>query len=219
MKNCLKNLLMAVTLAVGWLQCAAVQSVENDTVYFYETWEQMFMLEPDTMIVNPVIEDYSPYEIYLKTNDKKINKKIDKVYIAACLGDSLWVINNKYLRKNFKGDSKKLHGYIPLVFNEKMAYAINEEWFYASIGDIDFSVYDDYYYYIDFEHGKVRYIDHKALSGLLTDYPDLKMRFESMKDYKEMSIVKDYFLQYVDRVSDDVMRPEILDLVSETIKR
>ena len=175
----------------------------------------MLYMEPDTMMIDPIIDVYSPFEIYLETGDKRVNNKIKKEYLAATLGDSTWLINSQYIRKCFKGDSKRLHGYVPVFFNERVAYAIAEEYVYAELGDVGFNVISTYNYYIDFERRKVLKVDSKVLSALLVDYPDLQMRFEGMHDNGKTSIINDYFFQYVDRASDDPMRPYILDMVDK----
>ena len=54
---------------------------------------------------------------------------------------------------------------------------------------------------------------HKFLVKLLADYPDLKMRFEGLKDQKSQFVIMDFFLDYVERACDDPMRPLIIDLV------
>jgi hypothetical protein len=69
------------------------------------------------------------------------------------------------------------------------------------------------YYYIDFLNHRVKRVTHSYLSELLTDYHDLKVRYEGMKDYKKQYVIEDYFYKYIDRASDDVMHPYILDLV------
>ena len=38
------------------------------------------------------------------------------------------------------------------------------------------------------------------------------MRYEGMKDYKKRPIIEDFFFQFVDRATEDLMRPFILDL-------
>ncbi len=55
-------------------------------------------------------------------------------------------------------------------------------------------------------------VTHEYLSELLEDYPDLQMRYEGMKDYKKREIIEDYFFKYIDRATEDIMRPYILDL-------
>ena len=212
----MKSLLLkfsVIMLLLPSLPAMAAQDEPVDTVFFYGSWEQMLDAEPDTMITAPMIDVYSPFELYFETLDKKANKRIKKDYIAATLGDSTWLINSNYLRKNFKGDSKKLHGYVPLFFNDKVAYAVAEECAYAEIADVGFNVISNYHYYIDFKQRKVLRIDSNRMCELLADYPDLRMRYESMQSYKSYSIINDFLLQYIDRVTDDFMRPYILDLV------
>ena len=42
--------------------------------------------------------------------------------MALSQGDSIWLINSKYLKKNFKGDVKGLDGFIPVFFNDRVAF-------------------------------------------------------------------------------------------------
>ena len=207
------HIIAALLLALCSLHCAADECVERDTVYFYNSWEQMMQVEPDTMITDLAIDFFSPFELYFESSDKKATKRIKKEYIAATLGDSTWLINSNYLRGYFKGDSKNLHGYVPVFFSEKVAYAVAEEYSYAELGDIAFNVISTYNYYIDFSQHKVIKIDEKSLSALLADYHDLRMRFEGMKNNNKSSIINDYFFKYVDRANDDCMHPYILDIL------
>lgn len=185
----------------------------QDTVYFYTSWRQLMDATPDTMIVDAMIDVYSPYELYFETDNKKVNKRIKKEYIAASLSDSVCLVNSNYLKGNFKGDSKKLHGYVPLFFNETVAYAVAEECIYAELGDVGLNVITTFNYYIDFQRRKVFRIDDKKLSILLADYPNLKMSFEGMVERKKTSVINHFFFRYVDRATDDLTRPEILELV------
>ena len=209
------HIIAALLLALCSLHCAADECVERDTVYFYNSWEQMMQVEPDTMITDLAIDFFSPFELYFESSDKKANKRIKKEYIAATLGDSTWLINSNYLREYFKGDSKNLHGYVPVFFSEKVAYAVAEEYSYAELGDIAFNVISTYNYYIDFKRHKVIRVDEKTLSAILTDYNDLRMRYEGMKDKGMSAIVNDFFMQFVDRATEDPMRPDILDLLDK----
>lgn len=212
MVNWLRNI-APVLLVFCSLHCAAEEYAESDTVYFYDSWEQMFQMEPDTMMIDLAIDYYSPYELYFESSDKKANKRIKKEYVAATLGDSTWLINSNYLKEFFKGDSKNMNGYVPLFFSEKVAYVVVEENSYAELGDIAFNVISTFNYYIDFSQHKVIKIDEKTLNALLADYNDLRMRFESMKNNKKSSIINDYFFKYVDRANEDCMRPYILDIL------
>ena len=195
--------------------CAHATEEQQDTAYFFNTWEQVIKMKPATMLVNPYISFTTAYDIYVDTDDPTINKKIEKEYMAELLGGEFWLINTVYLKKNFKGDTRNLKGYLPLFFDEKVAYVKDmEETGPRYSGGYDIVESKLYYYYIDFVQHKVRKVNHKVLKDLLMDYPDLLMRYESMKDYKTQSVIQDYFLKYVERASEDVMRPNILDLVN-----
>jgi hypothetical protein len=205
------------------LQTEAAATEPRDTVYFYDSWRQMLDMEPVSMLVSPIIELETPYaiDIYTTTSDYRLYD-----HMAATLGDSIWLMSNVYLMNNFKGDSKQFKGYkfIPVFFNEKVAFLT-----YVGIGDNlsvkdilfgDTRDYDDYssvmdYYYIDFMKHEVRKVTPEVLSELLEDYHDLQMRYEGMRDYKKRYIIEDYFLKYVDRATQDIMRPYILDLVAK----
>ena len=218
MKNCLRCLVL-MAVSVCSLHSAALQPAEMDTVYFYKTWEQMLNATPSAFIINPFIDAYSPYEIVVETGDENTNNIIKKQYIALSIGDSIWLLNSEYLRKNFKGDSKNVSEYVPVFFNEKMAYVIAPG--PLSVKDILFgtnadgvTTYGDFsFYYIDFKNRRLERVTPTYLSKLLEDYHDLLMRYEGMKDYKKQEIIEDYFYKYIDRATDDIMHPYILDLV------
>jgi hypothetical protein len=69
------------------------------------------------------------------------------------------------------------------------------------------------YYYFDFKNRELRKVSSSVLSELLEDYHDLQMRYEGMKDYKKKYMIEEFFMKYVDRASQDFMRPYIVDLV------
>ena len=215
MKNWYSRHIALILLATASLTAVA-QEEPHDTVYFYTTWTQIFDMAPETMVVDPAIDVYSPFELYVETGDKKANKRIKNEYIAASLGDSTWLVNSNYLKENFKGDSKDLYGYVPLFFSEKVAYAVAEEYSYAELGDIAFNVVSTYNYYIDFKRHKVIKVNEKTLGNLLADYHDLRMRYESMSNSNKSAIINDFFLQFVDRATDDPMRPDITEFIDKT---
>lgn len=213
MKNRMRNIIVLMVLAMTSIQAVALTSeVPHDTIYFYNTWEQMFNEEPVIALVDPWIETITPYDVVITTDDSRISDRV----VAATLGDSIWLINTHYLRQNFGGDAKKLSDFVPLYFNEKVAFVVSDA--AMSVKDILFGPSEDYYpegdyFYIDFQNRKVLKVTPAVLSALLEDYHDLQMRYEGMKDYKKRHIIEDYFFKYVDRATQDFMRPTILELV------
>ena len=221
MKCWLKYLSFALVSMVC-LHAAADNSQPLDTVYFYDSWESMLDMQPSASLVGPDIETLTPFQVSITTGDNRINKMIENDHIAATLGDSIWLINSQYVRDNFSGDVSKLRDYIPVFFNEKVAFLT-----FAGYGDNfslktilfgDYMDEDDFsefmnYYYIDFQNQMVYRITPNVLSMLLEDYHDLQMRYEGMKDYKKKYIIEDFFFRYVDRCTQDVLRPYILDIV------
>ena len=215
MKNRMRNMIVLMVLAMTSIQAVAITSeMPHDTIYFYNTWEQMFNEEPVIALVDPWIETITPYDVVITTDDSRISERV----VAATLGDSIWLINTHYLRQNFGGDAKKLSDFVPLYFNEKVAFVVSDA--AMSVKDILFGPSEDYYpegdyFYIDFQNRKVLKVTPAVLSALLEDYHDLQMRYEGMKDYKKRHIIEDYFFKYVDRATQDFMRPTILELVDQ----
>jgi len=197
----------------------------RDTVYLFQSWDGIMDLEADAMLINPLMLAYTPYDIEIRGDDKESKDLITNQSIAALVNDSIWLINSKYLQKHFKGDAKKLDDYVPLFYNDKVAFAVWIGYSTAKqilgglLGDSEMFDNDPYtdpadYYYIDFDLMRVDKVDAKTLSSLLSDYPDLQMRYEGMKDYKEGYVIEDYFLQYIDRVTQDPTKPYILELIN-----
>ena len=208
-------MIVLMVLAMTSIQAVALTSeMPHDTIYFYNTWEQMFNEEPVIALVDPWIETITPYDVVITADDSRISERV----VAATLGDSIWLINTHYLRQNFGGDAKKLSDFVPLYFNEKVAFVVSDA--AMSVKDILFGPSEDYYpegdyFYIDFQNRKVLKVTPTVLSALLEEYHDLQMRYEGMKDYKKRHIIEDYFFKYVDRATQDFMRPTILELVDQ----
>lgn len=218
MKNRLKFIVLAAVASMSLCATAQNTAVAYDTIYFYKTWEQMFDLQPTAYIVNPIIFAETPFEIYIETGYDETNQAIEKDYLALSQGDSIFLINSNYIKDYFKGDVKGLNGFIPIFFNDKVAYLTANGPLTAK--DILFgndrdgvTSYTQAFYYLDFMNRTVKHVSHSYLSELLTDYHDLKMRYEGMKNYKKKEIIQDYFYKYIDRATEDFMRPYILDLV------
>ena len=222
MKNGLRHILLLLVLVAS---AAAGHAVAQDTVFFYNTWEQMLSQAPVAVVVDPVIETVTPFELYIDTGDDDINEAIYTRHIAFSLGDSIWLMNSNYLKRFFKGDVKKLNGFVPVFFNEKVAfinYVVTNDWS-VSINDylfdnvnFDGSSKDGVgHYFIDFMRHQVLKVDHSVMSSLLEDYHDLLVRYEGMKDYKQPEIIEEYFYKFIDRATEDIMRPNIVDLVDD----
>ncbi len=199
--------IVAFVLAMVSFQAMAFDECVTyfDNVYFYDSWSQIFELNPADTVKRPIITNESPYETTFATKDEKQKLVYIKDHLAASLNDSIWVINSKYLQREFKGDAKMLKSFVPLYFNEKLAYVL-----YSYPWEAEYKVF---YFYIDFKKRRVSKVTSKVLMELLADYPDLLKRYESMRDYKSPMIIEDYFIEYVKRVTNDEMRPCILDLV------
>ena len=203
--------IILLALALTSLQALANPEAQ-DTIYFYDTWEQILDKSPCAMGLDPFLFS-DGYSMAFEFTDRNFNSNARKQYIAASVGDSIWFVNSRRLQKNFKGDSKDLNNYVPLFYNDKVAYAVT----HAKPSFMEILMGEEYsseidYYYIDFINRKVLRVTPAALSNLLEDYHDLQMRYEGMKDYKKRYIIENYFFKYVDRATDDAMRPFILDL-------
>jgi len=222
MKKSLRLILILLSVTACSLHAAAVEPHPHDTVYFYDSWQQMLDGQPEEMLIDPMIDAFSAYELYFASFSKIINNRIENKHIALSMGDSIWLVNSNYLNKFFKSDDGPFNGYIPVFFNDKVAYftyhaslSAKEIIFGVSVGDNGEYLFNVDYFYIDFLNHRVERVTHDYLSLLLEDYHDLQMRYEGMKDYKKRPIIEDFFLKYVDRATEDVMRPYIVDLVGE----
>lgn len=218
MKNYLLRYLVLILIAATAL-CAQAANEERDTVYFYDTWEQMLEMAPSAMIVSPFIDVENPYEIDIYTMQDDYNLY---GHLAATLGDSIWLVSTAYLQVTFGGDSDKPCGgrflYVPLFFNDKVAYLMAPTYGIKEIlfGPMEVTSSNDVdYYYIDFRNRELRKVSSSVLSELLEDYHDLKMRYEGMKDYKKPYMIEEYMFQYINRASQDVMLPSIVDLMCD----
>ena len=220
MKTRIFHIMMCALIAMASLQAWA-ETEPHDTVYFYNSWEQILSMSPEAMIIDPYIEVYTPYDIGIVTADEDLNELMLKEHVAATIGDSIWLVSSEYIKKNFSGDIIKQDSFMPLFFNDKVAYFM-----YAGYGSSSLSISEilfgapdnDFvpeYYYLDFEKKKVHRVTPKTLIALLEDYHDLQMRYEVMKDYMKRPIIEDYFFKYIERASSDVMHPYILDVVGK----
>ena len=218
MKTWLKYIMTMVLAASCAFHSVAYDSPKNDTVYLYNSWEQMLFMEPMAMLINPEIVAYSPFSVNILTTDEEVIKQVsEEGHMAISIGDSIWLASSDYIKHEFKGDVKAFDGYVPLFFTDKVAYMTYPDG--SSLMEILFGTDESYgiekisYFIIDFENKSVKKLTHKYLSELLEGYHDLKMRYEGMKDYKKSEIIEYFFFQYINRVDQDIFKPYIIDIV------
>lgn len=177
----------------------------------------------DTIIINPDIEVYTPYDVEFTTSNKSVDSMLRNEAVTLAVGDSIWYVNTYWLNDNFSGDCGKMDDWAPVFFTEKIAFV---QWgkygpkfgltlLGALLGDAE--LFNDSepqpgdLYLINFDQASVDKIDYKYLSTLLEVYPDLRRRYLMMKDYKKPYMVQYYFMEYVNRLNDDPTAPFIID--------
>ena len=190
---------------------AMADEAADDMVCLYNSWEQMFLMEPDTVLVNPMVDICTPYEVYIETGERKLDKKIRMDYIAASLGNNTWVINSEYLKKAFRCRRNNIQGYVPVFFTDKTAFVTSRD--IEEVPGFEITQFKERYFYIDFESRNVTKITSKSLNRLLEDYSDLQQRFAGMNDGDDDRVLKTFFLLFIERASEDPARPDILDLM------
>lgn len=197
----------------------------TDTLMVYNSWKSVFLDGPDTVAINPNVEIYSPFQYKFKPTEKDrkpLSKMIDKQAVAVAIGDSVWLVNSKYLRDSLAGPyNKYFEDYLPLYFNEKIiffqylateiSYLIAEIdnfdglEYYVGVGrssvlDFGAGVADVVHFVIDIDSKTVYLVDRDYLLFLLERYPDMKRRFEMMQGQNEFYLINQFFWDYVDRL-------------------
>ena len=217
MKTYLKYLLSIITVAMSAFSSHATGSLPDDTVYFYGTWNQMLDMQPMTVLLNPYVEIYTPFELFIGSRDEQVNQTLrENGFVALSLGDSVWFANSDYIQYEFTGDVSGFTNFVPVFFNERVAYLVypsQSSFKEILFGDSQSENYNIDYYYIDFKYKNVKKVTHNYLSKLLEDYHDLKVRYEGMKDYKKREIIEYFFFEYVNRATQDFMRPSITEYI------
>ena len=193
----------------------------HDTVCVYQSWASILEQWPDTVLIDPYIVAHTPYCIEIDSDESDMSNLLKKNTVAVALGDTLWLVNSNYLKRNFKGECKHMTDFVPLYFNAKIAFVQHLRPRRLSILEMMLGVVeedDDYMldevaplYLIEFDNKRVDQIDHKLLSQLLGDYHDLQMRYEGMKDYKETYMINTFFLDYVNRIMRDPEVPYLIE--------
>jgi len=217
MKDWIKSLSLILALAICPMRSAAL-SLSNDTLFVFETWQQMLDNTPAMMMVNPVMDVVNPHEVYIVTGSDAMDKMFINTNFALLLGDD-WLISSTYLKKHFKGDVKHLKGFVPVFFNDKAAYVTQlgniklKDYLIGSDVDFEYTSNSVTYYNIDFEKRLVQKVTPSSLPELLRPYHDLLMRYEGLRDRKKQHVIKEFYFEYIDRVTQDDSRPAIIELV------
>lgn len=236
MKNCnhimgqVRATVMSLVAVVALFAAARMEASTggNDTLMVYNSWEAIFDLIPDTIVANPEIKVRSEYDFEFKATSrdaKAVNKMLKNEAVAVCLGDTLWLINSDWLKRNFKGDCKHFSRYVPLYYTGKIAF-VQFQRNNPTVGgfllnllvdgvlgaDSGIGMGDGYngetpkLYWIDFNNLRVREVNKNLLLELLEPYPDLLQRYTFRQYQDETYLINEFFLDYVNRLNRD---PEV----------
>lgn len=236
MKNCnhimgqVRATVMSLVAVVALFAAARIEASTggNDTLMVYNSWEAIFDLMPDTIVANPEIKVRSEYDFEFKATSrdaKAVNKMLKNEAVAVCLGDTLWLINSDWLKRNFKGDCKHFSRYVPLYYTGKIAF-VQFQRNNPTVGgfllnllvdgvlgaDSGIGMGDGYngetpkLYWIDFDNLRVREVNKNLLLELLEPYPDLLQRYTFRQYQDETYLINEFFLDYVNRLNRD---PEV----------
>ena len=236
MKNCnhimgqMRATVMSLVAVVALFAAARMEASTggNDTLMVYNSWEAIFDLIPDTIVANPEIKIRSEYDFEFKATSrdaKAVNKMLKNKAVAVCLGDTLWLINSDWLKRNFKGDCKHFSRYVPLYYTGKIAF-VQFQRNNPTVGgfllnllvdgvlgaDSGIGMGDGYngetpkLYWIDFDNLRVREVNKNLLLELLEPYPDLLQRYTFRQYQDETYLINEFFLDYVNRLNRD---PEV----------
>lgn len=221
---------MSIVAVVALFAAARMEASTggNDTLMVYNSWEAIFDLIPDTIVANPEIKVRSEYDFEFKATSrdaKAVNKMLKNKAVAVCLGDTLWLINSDWLKRNFKGDCKHFSRYVPLYYTGKIAF-VQFQRNNPTVGgfllnllvdgvlgaDSGIGMGDGYngetpkLYWIDFDNLRVREVNKNLLLELLEPYPDLLQRYTFRQYQDETYLINEFFLDYVNRLNRD---PEV----------
>lgn len=224
MRKYLLFILLVITACATPRAAAQRAAMPNDTVMLYLSWDAILDAAPDTMLINPEIEVHSPYDYYFKSTtkgDKRTKKLLNDSTVAVTIGDSIWLINSRYLKREFSGEAKKFDRFVPMYFNSKILFVqyiditnyISNEMLSAMFfsGYTMAEIYDELeaaigaapFFLVDFSGKTVYRVDEQLLTQLLEEYPDLLRRYSQMRDYRETYMINSFFLDYVNRIEYD----------------
>lgn len=220
-----RRLFFTLLCLVTLVATAQEYQARHDSVWVYNSWESIMEQWPDTLLINPDIEVWTPYDLEFKTRSKATNRMLEEQTVALAVGDTTWLVNTKLLQdQGYNGDIKKMDDYAPLYFNAKLAFiqcvpthtSSGMALLGALLGDPELFSDDPWenpadFFWIDFENKRIDKIDHKKMSQLLSIYPDLLRRYEQMRDYKKRYIIQSFFFDFIERADRDPGYPYLLD--------
>ncbi len=199
-----KRIAIICTLLIGTL--TALADEVSDTLVVYKDWAGLVNGRPTAMVIDPYIDIVSPWEIYFSNNTTMVDRMLDNEAVAVALGDSVWMINTRYLAINFEGPLSRMDGYAPMLFNEKVLMFEHASLTYDAWGQVmnpDVNSIETDLYWVDLAARHVYQIDHKVLSSLLAPYHDLQMRFDGMKDRKKRHVIRYFLNELIRRIEMD----------------
>ncbi len=229
--------MMAMACGIAHAQYFSDRKHEDgtDTLMVYNSWHSVFYDGRDTVAVNPNVEIYSPFQYKFKPTEKDrkpLSKMIEKQSVAVAIGDSVWLVNSKWMKDSLQGGyNKYFHDYLPLFFSQKIAFfqyipteidylsfeidTFEGLEYYVGVGrnsvlEYSSGVADVAHFVIDLVNKTVCLVDRDYLLFLLERYPDMKRRFEMMQGQNEFYLINEFFWDYVDRISSDPFAPDIV---------
>mgnify|MGYP007069841332 CR=1 FL=1 len=178
---------------------------DQDSLYVYASLADVIEGVHSAVVVDPIIEAESPWEVYFGCDNPKIDKMITYEAVAVALGDSVWMLNTRYLNRYFRGSWGTISGYVPMLFNDKVLmfeYATLTRDVFGNVMDDPANITPDLYW-VDLEDKAVYYINNKTLSVLLERYHDLQMRYDGMKDRKKRRVINYFLNELIERMDND----------------
>lgn len=219
----LSRWLSAVLLCVVSLGAAAQATEQpHDTVMVYNSWQAIFDNTPTVLAIDPYIEAVTPFTIVVDSRDAAMHRVLTDamaITVADHEGGTIWLMNTDWLNAHYEGDCDVMAAFVPLFFNEKVAFlhwsdTPSPGMFEALFGGVTEVTDEDYYnnadyYVIDVPNRYVTHISRKTLPQLLSPYHDLLMRYQGMKNYKKQSVVNYFFNEWVQRATADPFVPTL----------
>ncbi len=194
-----------------------------DTVYVYLSWNQVFNHMPAIAYSGPIVFPNNGLEYEIYTLDDTSQAVLNEAAIAINVGDSLWLVNTNYLKKNFECQYDGFYNYIPLYFSSKIAFCqywddYAQEYYlrpmHTATGEqvlepVLLHRGQPRYYILDFDQKELYALDQKRLAKLLAAYPELRERYLSRKHRNDPEVLAFYFQKYIEALDNDPAAPSL----------